>query len=164
MFRGPADIWSFSPALFGPVRANVDRVSLRLSDGVVLILRPVAAFGHRWIGVVLPPGLAPVKAVAYSRTSELAHSVPFKFDLGVWEYDFLTWLPAGDNGPSRATKVVRGGGLALVLRTGPWGNCLIGGGWRAGRSRLTTIRMARSREATGCHGQCRWHSRGRPGT
>jgi hypothetical protein len=44
--------------------------------GVVLILHPVKVLGHKWIGVVLPPGLGPVKAVAYSREAELAHAIP----------------------------------------------------------------------------------------
>ena len=123
-FPGPANIFSFDPVLYGPVKPEVNRVSLRLSDGVVLILRPVQAFGRRWIGIVLPPGLAPVKAVAYARDRELAHSVPFKDNVGARNFDFMSWLPAGDEGPSRMTKVVRGGGLRLVLRTGPWGNCL----------------------------------------
>jgi hypothetical protein len=123
-FPGPANIISEDPVLYGPVRPEVNRVSLRLSDGVVLILRPVQAFGHKWIGIVMPAGLAPVKAVAYGRDRELAHSVPFDDNVGGRNYDFMSWLPAGDEGPSRMTKVVRGGGMTLVLRTGPWGNCL----------------------------------------
>ncbi|HKR67907.1 MAG TPA: hypothetical protein VJT16_03620 [Streptosporangiaceae bacterium] len=123
-FSGPADVLSFDPVLFGPVRPEVNRVSLRLSDGVVLILHPVEAFGHKWIGIVMPAGLAPVKAVAYARDRELAHSVPFDDNVGGRNFDFMSWLPAGDDGPSRMTKVIRGGGLKLVLHTGPWGNCL----------------------------------------
>jgi hypothetical protein len=126
----PAAIWDSDSVFFGPVRADVNRVSLRLSDGVVLILHPVRAFGHRWIAVALPPALAPVKAVAYSREAELAHAVPFH-DTQAREYAFLSWLSAGDEGPSRMTKVIHGGGRTLVLRTGPWGNCLDGDyeGW-----------------------------------
>jgi hypothetical protein len=129
-YPGPANILSDHPALFGPVQADVNRVSLRLSDGVVLILHPVEAFGHRWIGFVLPDGLAPVKAVAYSEEAELAHSVPFN-DTIARESFFLSWLPAGDEGPSRMTKAIRSGGRRLILRTGPWGNCLVGDyeGW-----------------------------------
>lgn len=121
----PAAIWDSGPVFYGPVQADVDRVSLRLSDRAVLILRPVEVFGHRWIGVVLPAGLAPEKAVVYSREKELAHAVPFH-DTSLREYEFLTWLPAGDEGPNRMTKVIRGGGRTLVLHTGPWGNCLVG--------------------------------------
>lgn len=128
--RGPAAIWDQDPVFYGPVHTNVDRVSLRLSDGAVLILHPVEAFGHKWIGVVLPPGLGPVKAVAYSREAELAHAVAFH-DTKFRQYDFLSWLPPGDDGPDRMTKVIRGGGRTLMLHTGPWGNCLVYeyGGW-----------------------------------
>ena len=129
-FRGPAAIWDQDPVFYGPVRANVDRVSLRLSDGFVLILHPVKALGHKWIGVVLPPGLGPVKAVAYSRGAELAHAVAFH-DMKFRDYEFLSWLSPGNDGPSRMTKVIRGGGRTLILHTGPWGNCLVDdyGGW-----------------------------------
>ncbi len=129
-FPGPANILSDHPALFGPVQSGVERVSLRLSDGVVLILHPVQAFGHRWIGFVLPPRLTPAKVTVYSRAAELAHSVPFH-DTNSREDFFLSWLPAGDEGPSRMTKVIRGGGRTLILRTGPWGNILVGDyeGW-----------------------------------
>jgi hypothetical protein len=129
-FRGPAAIWDQDPVFYGPVHAGVDRVSLRLSDGAVMILHPVEVFGHKWIGVVLPSGLGPVKAVAYSRDAELAHAVPFH-DTKFRDYEFLTWLPPGDEGPSRMTKVIRGGGRTAVLHAGPWGNCLVDGyeGW-----------------------------------
>ena len=123
----PAAIWDYGSVFFGPVRDDVDRLTLRLSDGAVLVLRPVEMLGRRWIGLILPPGLAPAKAVAYSRSAELAHSIPFHSTVG-GEYDFMSWLPAGDEGPSRMTKSVHGGGATLVLHTGPWGNCLVGQG------------------------------------
>jgi hypothetical protein len=123
----PVDIWDYGSEFFGPVRDDVDRVALRLSDGAVVVLHPVEVFGHLWIGVILPPGLGPAKAVAYSRSAELAHSIPFHDTVGD-RYGFLSWLPAGDEGPRRMTKVVRGGGLTLVLHTGPWGNWLTGRG------------------------------------
>ena len=129
-YAGPVTIWdNGGPAFFGPVRRDVARVSMRLSDGAVLNLYPVEAYGHRWIGIVLPEGLWPVKAVAFSRHTEIVHSVPF---VGGSADDrkvaFLTWLPPGDDGPRRMTKLIRGGGISLVLHTGPWGNCLVGDG------------------------------------
>jgi hypothetical protein len=78
---------------------------------------------------VLPEGLWPVKAVAFSKDAEIVHSVPFVGGSpGSSQVFFLTWLPPSDDGPSRMTKLVRGGGTSLVLRTGPWGNCLVGHG------------------------------------
>lgn len=122
----PVSIWTFSPVLFGPVRSDVTQVSMRLSDGVVVHLYPVEAFGHRWIGIVLPAALTPVEAVAYSGHRELAHAVPYvgPAPSASPEIAFLSWLPPGNDGPARMTKVVRGGGLSLVLRSGPWGNWL----------------------------------------
>jgi len=102
---------------------------MRLSDDAILNLYPVEAYGHWWIGVVLPEGLWPVKAVAFSRHAEIVHSVPFVSGFpGSRQVFFLTWLPPGDDGPSRMTKLIRGGGTSLVLHTGPWGNCLVGHG------------------------------------
>ena len=125
---GPAGIWDYWPALFGPVKPGTARLTMRLADGAVLNLRPVAAYGHRWFGVVLPPRLAPATVVAYSRHAEIAHSVPFVGgDLGGYpQIDYLSWLQPGDAGPARARKVVRGAGQSLVLHAGPWGNVLTG--------------------------------------
>ena len=124
----PSDIWTFSPALYGPVRSDVTLVKMRLSDGVTVDLLPVGAFGHRWIGIVLPATLVPVDAVAYAGRRQLGHSVPyvgpgFETTPGI---AFLSWLPPGDRGPARRTKIVSGGGLRLVLYSGPWGNVLVG--------------------------------------
>jgi hypothetical protein len=129
---GPGDLWTFGRALYGAVRPGVTRVSVRLSDGAALNLRPVEAYGRRWIGLVLPSSLFPVRAVAFSRQAEIAHSVPFIDRIGDDPAPyFLTWLPPGDKGPRRVTKMVSGGGRTLVLHTGPWGNCLVGDsqGW-----------------------------------
>jgi hypothetical protein len=125
----PVRIWTFSPVLFGPVRPDVTLVSMRLSDGSVVRLHPVRAFGHRWIGIVLPPRLTPVAAVAYAGRRDLVHAVPYVGPApgaspGSPEVAFLSWLPPGDDGPARVTKTVRGRGMTLVLRTGPWGNWL----------------------------------------
>src|SRR5215472_5915513 len=129
-YGGPAAIWTYSPAIFGPVEPDVARVTMRLTDGVVLNIRPVEAFGRRWIGIVLPGALAPAKVVAYSRHAEIAHSVPY---VGPYigesrDIEFLSWLPPGDDGPVRMTKTISGGGTTWVLHTGPWGNVLVGPG------------------------------------
>ena len=129
----PAKIFTFSPALFGPVRPGVTRVSMRLSDGAVVELHPVAAFGHRWIGIALPAALTPVEAIAYAGSKELGHAVPYAGPgPGVTpDIEFLSWLSPGVTGPVRRTQRVRGGGQDLVLRSGPWGNVLAGqsGNW-----------------------------------
>ena len=121
-------IWTFSPVLFGPVRSDVTVVRMRLSDGAVIDLHPVRAFGHRWIGVVLPPTLTPVEALAYSGRRELSHAVPYVRNNpdGTPDIWFMSWLRPGDAGPARTTKLVRGAGMSLVLHTGPWGNVLLG--------------------------------------
>lgn len=124
-FTGPAAFWNYSPAIYGPVKPNVALVTMRLTSGAVLNLHPVEAFGRRWVGIVLPAGLVPAEVVAYSRHSAIAHSVAYT-GAGVGRpgpgIEFLSWLPPGDGGPRRATKVIRGGGWTMVLHAGPWGN------------------------------------------
>jgi hypothetical protein len=124
----PVSIWTYSPVLFGPVRSDVTVVRMRLSDGALIDLHPVRAFGHRWIGVVLPPALTPVEARAYAGRRELAHAVPYVGNGpgSTPEIEFLAWLPPGDSGPARRTNLVRGAGMNLVLHSGPWGNVLRG--------------------------------------
>jgi hypothetical protein len=163
-YTRPVAIWGFSPALFGPVQAGVARVSMRLYDGAVLNLYPVEAYGRRWIGVALPDGLWPTKAVAYSSRTEIAHSVPFVGGIiGNREVGFLTWLPPADDGPRRMAKVIRGVGLTLVLHSGPWGNCLVGEG-QTWSFPLDYHPSGASRAAADSRELSQWHSRGQPAT
>lgn len=87
----------FDPELTGQVRPNVTRVSVRLSDGDAVRLRPVRAYGRHWIGLLLPDGVWIDLVRAYANGVELAHSTPFRNAAG---YEFLSWLPPGDAGPA----------------------------------------------------------------
>jgi hypothetical protein len=129
----PVHIWTFIPALYGPVRSNVTRVSMRMSDGVVLELHPVEVFGHRWMGLVLPASVTPLEAIVYDGRKEIGHAVPY-VGPGPGDtqlVDFTGWLPPGVKGPPERRQVLRGGGMRLVLHSGPWGNYLFnrGAGW-----------------------------------
>lgn len=64
-------------AFYGVVAARATRVSIALSDDVVLSLRPVGFDGRWWIGVELPAKLAVTRVVAYSRSGELTYAIPF---------------------------------------------------------------------------------------
>jgi hypothetical protein len=128
--KDPVHIWTFSPVLYGPVLPAVTRVTMRMSDGVVLVLDPVEVFGHRWIGLMLPGSLTPVEAIAYAGRKEVGHAVPYVGPGagGTPTVEFNDWLPPGVTGPPERIQVVRGGGMTLVLHSGPWGNCLVGQG------------------------------------
>jgi hypothetical protein len=128
--RHPWD--TFAPptwnALFGTVRPDVTSIVLRLSGGSRVRLRPVAAVGWRWVGLVLRPGQAVARAIAYSGRTELGYSVPFYGGLMRPGTYFVTWLRPGQRGPASAEKYIAAGGRgthswnALVL-AGPWGYC-----------------------------------------
>lgn len=135
---GPVVIDSVIPAFFGLVDSLVTRVSLHLSSGKVLSMRPVEAGGRRWVGVVIPSGLVPEEAIAYAGKNEIAYSVSFHDkDFGA---EFLTWLTPGTSAPPARTKLIPVAGerrSQYVLRSGPWGICIlneIGGScWPLGR-------------------------------
>jgi len=99
----PAFLNGSAPTLVGQVRPNVSSVRVRLSNGTVVRLRPVEAYGRRWIGLVLPDGLSVAMVTVYTggsvRGVELAHSVP-------WRGEFYSWLPPGDPGPRPVTKAI----------------------------------------------------------
>ncbi len=121
----PAFLGAAGQTMLGQVRDNVSRLNVRLSDGIVLKLRPVTAYGRRWVGLVFPAGVTMNRATAYSGAIQIAHTTPFIADDG--NYSFLTWLGPGDHGPAIVTKaisrkVVPGDRLFV----GPWGNCV---GW-----------------------------------
>ncbi|MGN6794716.1 MAG: hypothetical protein ACTHJW_20210 [Streptosporangiaceae bacterium] len=119
-------IWN---ALFGTVRTDVTMIVMRMQDGREVRLRPVAAAGTRWVGLVLQPGAPDVaRTIAYAGRTELAYSVPFYGGaLRAGTY-FVTWLRPDQQGPARASRYIATGGSgdhdwdALVL-AGPWGYC-----------------------------------------
>lgn len=120
----PAFLAVFDTALIGQVRPNVTEVNVRLSDGDLAKIRPVRAYGRPWIGLVIPDGVTAGLVTAYAGDAEFAHSTPFVDQGG---YQFLSWLPPGDAGPARSTKVVSATiEPGASLYTGPWGNCV---GW-----------------------------------
>jgi hypothetical protein len=120
-------IWN---ALYGTVRPDVTLIVMRMSGGREVSLRPVAAAGKRWVGLVLRPGGPDVaRVIAYSGRTELGYSVPFYGgELRPGTY-FVTWLRPGQRGPARAGRYIATGGSgghswdALVL-AGPWGYCV----------------------------------------
>ncbi len=122
--REPAYLAVFDPGLIGQVRANVTEVSVRLSDGDAVRLRPAQAYGRHWIGLLLPDGVSIDLVTAYANGVELAHSTPLHNSIA---YGFLSWLPPGDAGPAPTTKIVN---AAVVpgdqLSIGPSGTCI---GW-----------------------------------
>src|SRR5215470_10991705 len=58
-------------AIYGQVQPVVTWVRARLSDGAVLGLRPVGAYGRRWIALAVPDRLYVSELIAYSARGEI---------------------------------------------------------------------------------------------
>lgn len=117
-------------SIFGTVGPDVTRISMRMSDGSTVNLRPVATAGYRWVGLVFRSvTVQVVRAVAYSGKTELGYSVPFiGGELRPGTY-FVDWRRPDQAGPARWSTYIASGGSgakawsALVL-AGPWGYCV----------------------------------------
>lgn len=118
----PAYLWGLAGTVYGRVQRNVTRVDVEYSDGAILRLYPVRAFGSRWIAVAVPPPLRLLEVIAYAGKAEIEHSGPF-LDFND-AYQFLSWLPPGDDGPARKSTALRAGGVTFTVHTGPWGSCI----------------------------------------
>ncbi len=121
----PAMLSAAGQTLLGRVRADIRRIRVRLSDGVIIDLHPVVAYGRRWVGLVFPAGSSVSTVTAYAHGEPIAHSTPYIPENG--NYEFLSWLSPGVDGPAIVTKpinplIVPGDQLSV----GPWGNCV---GW-----------------------------------
>jgi len=71
-------------ATAGPVWRGVVRVGVRLSDGTVLVLHPVAAYGLRWVALALPARVTIAEVIAYSTRGELAYAAPYRGTKTTW--------------------------------------------------------------------------------
>lgn len=116
-------------ALYGIVAGQVRRVSIALSDGVVLNLRPVRFAGHRWIALELPAMLAVTKVVAYSRGAELAYAIPYSAAKGGLP-SIEDWLRPGQPMPREFARLIGSGVSAgrrwsVTIHAGPWGQCAV---------------------------------------
>jgi hypothetical protein len=108
-------------ALYGTVTGQVNRVSLALSDGVVLNLRPVRSSGYKWIAVELPASLPVTKVTAYSRRGELAYAIPFTAGLGGLP-SVSNWLRPSEPAPREFVRAI---GSGIAIHSGPWGQCAV---------------------------------------
>jgi hypothetical protein len=123
----PLLVVNLGQTIYAQVRPAVAWVSARLSDGAVLGLRPVGAYGRRWIALVLPDQLSVSELTAYSARGEIAHSVPFMHGLNSGP-EFVSWLSPGDPGPARLTRLLDPSVVpGQWLYVGPWGNILMQG-------------------------------------
>ena len=119
--RGPVQVQ------YGAVRADVTYVAVRLDNGTVLILHPVAVYGVRAVAFAVPVGAGVVDATAYSHHGEIAAATPFNAPNGVAA--FSAWLTPGQHGLARASGRIgsgtaNGSAWSVTAYLGPWGICL----------------------------------------
>lgn len=106
---------------FGPVRRDVVSLSVTLSDGRVLVLRPVELFGRPYVGFQAPVQLAITKVVANGPYGELGYAVAFK---GMVENWLRTDEPVPPVVTARIASGVTGGkAWSVTGYAGPWGLC-----------------------------------------
>lgn len=109
----------------GTVGPDVTRVVIQLSNGTELDLRPVDAYGHRWVAVAAPTH-AMVRAESFVGRSEYLYAVAYQAS----SYsEFVSWLGPGQPGPPRAASQLGSGkidGVSWVVSSsvGPWGLCV----------------------------------------
>jgi hypothetical protein len=116
---------------YGAVRADVTYVTVRLGNGTVLTLHPVAVDGVRAVAFAVPVGSGIVDATAYSRHGEIAAAIPFKAPGGMAA--FGVWLKPGQHGLAPASGrigsgAVNGSAWSVTAYVGPWGMCFQAGG------------------------------------
>ena len=112
---------------YGAVRADVTYVAVRLDNGTVLVLHPVAVSGVRAVAFAVPVGARVAGATAYSRHGEIAAAIPFNAPNGVAA--FGVWLTPGQHGLARASGrigsgTVNGRAWSVTAYLGPWGICI----------------------------------------
>ena len=112
---------------YGAVRADVTYVAVRLGNGTVLVLHPVAVHGVRAVAFAVPVGATVVQATAYSRHAEIASAFPFNDPSGT--ADFGVWLTPGQHGLTRASGRIgsgtfHGSAWSVTAYLGPWGLCI----------------------------------------
>ena len=119
-----ADIeaWTGTYAVVAP---DVTKLVVKLNNGQRLAMYPVAAAGHRWVGLLTPMSVYAVSGHAYAGHTELGHMLTFG---GLP----ITWLGPGQSGLQTQTRQIGAGFDPMhprlrwwaVVRAGPWGYCL----------------------------------------
>jgi hypothetical protein len=111
---------------YGTVGADVTGIVIQLSNGSRLNLRPVSAYGRRWVAFAAP-SLAIGRAETFVGGTLYRYAVPFVND---GSSEFVTWLHPGQAGLARVSKSLGSGRLNGVswhgaISIGPWGTCVV---------------------------------------
>ena len=122
------DMFGMGRVSIGIARADVTSLRMRLTNGQVLTLRPVAVFGARYAryyAFALPASSAVTSITAYSARGEVAYTIPFT---AAGPVDTVVWHTPGTGGAPRATYRIGAGGDGGERWTeyaylGPWGSC-----------------------------------------
>jgi hypothetical protein len=120
----------------GTVRQDVSYLTVGLTGGQTLTLRPVPVFGAghaRYVAFAVPRAAVVTVITAYSAHGELAYADPFT---GFGAVQTVRWLRPGEPAPDIAGTYVIGQGTPSIngpswterAYAGPWGSCIGGTG------------------------------------
>jgi hypothetical protein len=114
------------------VAKDVASVRVVLADGTVLNPRPTAIDGARLVAFATPEGIPVESLTVYSRTGEIATSVPFNGPDGDGLPSFTQWLRPGQAVPARFSGTIASGTAdgkpwRAAAYLGPWGACVVVG-------------------------------------
>lgn len=129
----PVAFWGFTDAGsgfqvdIGQVRADVLYVTVDLADGTELKLIPVSVHGTRYVAFPTLVTLSVDSATVYLWDGQYLTAVPFNTSSGLSM--FGQWLPAGQHGPARMTRLIASGSAGgtaweVDAYVGPWGTCV----------------------------------------
>ncbi|HEY5017514.1 MAG TPA: hypothetical protein VII59_12140 [Streptosporangiaceae bacterium] len=115
---------------YGPVAKDVASVRVVLADGTVLNPRPTAIDGARLVAFATPEGVPVESLTVYSRTGEIATSIPFNGPDGDGLPSFGQWLRPGQAVPARLSGTIASGTAdgkpwRATVYLGPWGACVV---------------------------------------
>ena len=99
---------------------------MRLDNGTVLMLHPVAVYGDRAVAFAIPVGAGVADATAYSRHGEIAAAIPFNGSNGMTDFGY--WLTPGQHALDRTSGQIGSGtangtAWSVTAYLGPWGTC-----------------------------------------
>lgn len=113
----------------GTVRSDVTRLAVRLTNGQVLSITPVAIFTaryERYFGFAVPDFSSVTEIIAYAGQRKVGLTYPFNR----YSFMYVHWINPGQPVPSQVNYLIRSSGRgagrwSAWVYAGPWGACQV---------------------------------------